>query len=217
MVHDLAKAFPPTLPNYLISKCADRPIRGSTEAIVRLKCLIGLAVVTSVFCLVDSAHAQQLAATFDQLRVLVKPGDTLTITDTAGRKVQGRLSEVTPSTLALNVAGRPQQFQHADVDMGEKRGPDSLKNGALTGLAVGGGLAALFVGAALSAGEEGGYWYLIALPAYSGMGASIGAGVDALIEGRRVIYARSNSATAKMNVMPIVARGRTGVMVSMGF
>jgi hypothetical protein len=110
MVHDLAKAFPPTLPNYLISKCADRPIRGSTEAIVRLKCVICVVVVTSVFCLVGPAHAQQLAATFDQLRVLVKPGDMLTITDTAGRKVQGRVSEVTPSMLALNAQADRNSF-----------------------------------------------------------------------------------------------------------
>jgi hypothetical protein len=103
------------------------------------------------------------------------------------------------------------------VDTVEKRGADSLKNGALTGSAVGGGLAALFVGGALSAGEDGGYWYLIALPGYAGMGAGIGAGVDALIEGRRVIYARSNSATAKMNVVPIISRGRASVMVSMRF
>jgi hypothetical protein len=121
------------------------------------------------------------------------------------------------SALVLDVSGQPRQFQEGDVDTVEKRGPDSLKNGALIGLGVGGGLAVLFVGAALSAGEDGGGWYLMTVPAYAGMGAGIGVGIDALIEGRRVIYAGSHQTKSNVSVSPILGRERKGVRLSMTF
>ena len=88
------------------------------------------------------AEAQELAGTFDQLRVLVKPGDTLTVVDDAGQRVRGKVVSLSNSVLNLTVSGTPRQFLSTDVNTIEKRGADSLKNGALIGLAVGGGIGA---------------------------------------------------------------------------
>ncbi len=169
-----------------------------------------LRLTALVLLSIAPAQAQELAGTFDQLRVLVKPGDTLTITDANGSRTQGRLSELTGSSMVLNVAGALRHFQGTDVDTIAKRGPDSLKNGALTGMAIGAGLTALAIGASGISSQDAGWVALVAL-LYGGVGAGIGVGVDALIEGNRVIYARSSSTT--FNIAPIV-RGRSkGLML----
>ena len=94
-----------------------------------------------------SADAQELAGTFEQLRVLVKTGDALTVTDGAGQPVRGKLAHLSASSLVLNVSGTNREFQSAEVNTIEKRGSDSLRNGALIGMAVGAGLAALAMAA----------------------------------------------------------------------
>lgn len=169
-----------------------------------------LRLTAVVLLSIAPAEAQELAGTFDQLRVLVKTGDTLTITAATGSRTQGRLSELTGSSIILNVSGAMRHFQSEDVDTVTKRGSDSLKNGALTGMAIGGGLAALAIGISGVSGEDSG-WVALASLVYGGIGAGIGVGVDALIEGDRVIYAKSTSTT--FNISPIV-RGRSkGVLL----
>lgn len=157
-----------------------------------------------------TAEAQQIAGTFDQLRVLVKPGDTLTITDAAGQRLRGKLADLSESSLVLEASGTRRVLQAADVDIIEKRGSDSLKNGALIGFSIGAGLVGSAIGA--STGE----WGYAALGAvvYGGIGAGIGVGIDALIEGRRVIYAGSRSTRSFFNIAPIVSRSRKGVLVT---
>ncbi len=158
-----------------------------------------------------TAEAQQIAGTFDQLRVLVKPGDTLTITDAAGQRLGGKLADLSDSSLVIEVAGTRRILQGAEVDIIEKRGSDSLKNGALIGLVIGAGLAGAALGAATG---EWGYAALNAL-VYGGMGAGIGAGLDALIEGQQVIYAAPRS-TRAFTIVPILSRSKKGVLLRVG-
>ena len=174
-------------------------------------------VVAFLIFAATSAQAQELAGTFEQLRVLVKAGDTVTVTDTAGQPVRGKLINLSSSSLSLNVSGTNREFQKANVNTITKRGSDSLKNGALIGMAVGGGLAA--VGIALMAAEGEADAGLIAGAAliYSGIGAGIGAGIDALVEGQRVIYANPGSPAARLSVVPVLRGPRKGVLVSLRF
>ena len=97
-------------------------------------------IVACLFLAATSAQAQELAGTFEQVRVLVKAGDTLTVTDTAGQPVRGKLVNLSSSSLRLNVSGTPREFQKVDVNTITKRGSDSLKNGALIGMVIGGSL-----------------------------------------------------------------------------
>jgi len=173
--------------------------------------LRALPIAALLLLIAASAEAQQFAGTFDQLRVLVKPGDMLTITDGSGQRMQGKLTQLSASSLMLDVSGALRQFQESDVDTIEKRGPDSLRNGALIGLGIAGGLGTLAI-ASVATGEEAGIVAVAAL-LYAGIGAGIGAGIDALIEGRRVIYAGSTSRRMTLNVSPILGRQQKGVMV----
>jgi hypothetical protein len=167
-----------------------------------------LAHIAILLLIAAPAQGQELAGTFDQLRVLIRAGDTLTITDASGQRVRGKLADLSATTLVLDTPGLRRTLQVTEVDIIQKRGADSLKNGALIGLGIGAGLSALAIGAAT---REGGYAAAGAL-FYGGIGAGIGAGVDALIEGQRVIYARSTSSTPGVSIAPIVTRSRQGVL-----
>jgi len=50
---------------------------------------------------VTRADAQQLAGSFEQLRVLVKPGEKIRVIDRAGQEVRGTVAELSSSSLAL--------------------------------------------------------------------------------------------------------------------
>ena len=139
-------------------------------------------------------------------------GDTLTVTDTSGSRVRGKLSQLSPSSLILDVSGAMREFRSGEVDRIEKRGADSLNNGALTGLAIGGGLGALVIGASVSDADPG--WLALAALLYGGLGAGIGAGVDALIEGPRIIYAGPRAAKTTVSVSPILRGQRKGILLS---
>jgi hypothetical protein len=172
-------------------------------------------IVSCVFLAATSAQAQELAGTFDQVRVLVKAGDTLIVTDTAGQPVRGKLVNLSPSSLSLNVSGSTREFQRVDVDTITRRGPDSLKNGALIGMAIGGSLAAVGMALTVAEGDADAAFFVGAALVYSGIGAGIGAGVDALIEGQRVIYANPGSPKAGLSVAPVIRGRRKGVLVSL--
>ena len=177
--------------------------------VARIAALIILAAAT--------AEAQELAGSFDQLRVLVKPGDTITVVDDSGQRVQGKVSSLSDSALSLTVSGTPRQFLSTEVNTIEKRGPDSLKNGALIGLAIGGGIGAAGMIALAATADDPGPFVAVGVLMYGGIGAGIGAGFDALIEGRRVIYARSGSARTTLTVAPMLGGSRKGVRVSLRF
>jgi len=65
-----------------------------------------LALWMSVPLLVSAplrAGAQVVATSFEELKAIVKPGDTIDVTETTGRKIKGRLGELSASSLELLV------------------------------------------------------------------------------------------------------------------
>jgi hypothetical protein len=46
-------------------------------------------------------EAQGVVSSFDQLGVLVKPGDKITVVDVTGREVEGRIGKLSRETLTL--------------------------------------------------------------------------------------------------------------------
>ena len=160
------------------------------------------------------ADAQELASDLSQLRVLVKPGDVLTVTDTGGQKIQGRLTQVDDSGIVLALRNnQTRQFEGQMVMTIEKRGGDSLKNGALIGLATGGVLGALG-GVGYANTYDGNYagWTVAYGLVYGGLGAAIGTGIDALITGNRMIFAKSRTT---LSVAPVLDRHRKGVVFAL--
>ena len=163
------------------------------------------------------AHAQGIANSFNELRLMVRTGDSLSVISNEGREVNGKLIDLSSQSLSIRVGDSQQEWQEGDVAMIRQRRHDSLANGALWGLAAGvssGGLLAAGLAALGGGGREG--TVALVAAAFGAMGAGIGAGVDALIAKRVPIFERRSAGTS-VGVTPILNTGRTGARVSIRF
>jgi hypothetical protein len=164
------------------------------------------------------AAAQGIARTFDQLQLLVRPGDTVSVTDDSGRETTGRIADLTATSLVFDQNGQQRQWREQDVVRIRQRRSDSLSNGALIGLAVGAGFGVAIVAADwdADADNEAGLAAL-AIALYGGIGAGIGVGVDAMIQKRQVIFERRSAPPAQISLVPILSATRKGALVSVRF
>lgn len=188
--------------------------QGLLMVIKQLLC-VTTSVVISVM-IVSAAEAQNLAGSFEQLQVLVKPGDIISVTDTTGRELKGRISSLSSTSLALLIDGTRRDLSESDITTIRQNRQDSVADGAKWGLGIGAGLG-LAAGVALASGD-GTASPLIPILAmvYGGLGAGVGAGLDALMMSNQVIYYKPNSA-ARLSISPLVTRERKGVLFSVGF
>ena len=160
---------------------------------------IAALVVVALLTLAGHVEAQELAGTFDQLRVLVETGDRIRVVDTSGQDIRGTIAAIGSASLTLDSGGTRRDLAERDIATIHQRRPDSVANGALWGFGVGAGLG-LFGGLALS-GADGSSAAIIPLITlmYGGLGAGVGAGVDALLSAERVIYARRTTASVRLD------------------
>ena len=165
-----------------------------------------------------AADAQEVAGTFDQLRVLVKAGDKITVSDDAGRETTGRVAELSSSSLALIADGQRHDLGADQVNTIRQRRSDSLANGARWGFGVGAGLG-LLAGIAIASeyDDEDGAFIAVATLIYGGLGAAVGVGVDAMISGNQIIYARRTAATGRISVRPFFTPQRQGAVMTIAF
>ena len=182
--------------------------------------LVSCLMAVSLLGVVPSARAQEIAATsFEQLKLLIRPGDSISVTDRTGTTSTGTVRGLSDSTLEVDLGGQPRAFVEPDVRTIRQRRGDSLTNGALWGLAVGAGLAAVSAslvgvdcyGTANCVGNVAG-----AIGTGAAMGAGIGVGIDALIKGRKVIY-QSPTGANRLNVVPLLTSHGKGVLLSLNF
>jgi hypothetical protein len=131
-----------------------------------------------------------VAASFEQLQVLVKPGNTVTVADAAGSEVSGRIESLTPSVLSLDLNGASRDFNEADVTVIRQRRGDSLANGAWWGFGVGAAIAALAIATCVECFTDEPGWMVAAVSIYGAMGTGFGVGIDALIRHEQTIYRR---------------------------
>jgi hypothetical protein len=164
------------------------------------------------------ASAQGIAKSFDELRLLVRTGDAVTVTDVAGREVTGKISALSPTSLSLQVDRQPREWSEADVATIKSRYRDSLGNGALIGLAIGAGTTAALIAASMESEDNVSGGEVAAVVAiYGGIGAGIGVGVDAMITRKRVIFEKPPTTGASIQLAPFLTRRRAGGLVSIRF
>jgi len=164
----------------------------------------------------QTAAAQGMAGSFAQLQVLVRPGDTVTITDASGVETEGRIAELSISTLALVTGGTRRELSEDDVTTVKQLWNDSLANGALYGAAGGAAFATtgiiVFRGEGLDAAEAA-----AVLGIYTAVGTGIGVAVDAMIRRHHVIYRRQPTLGVQMGISPWLTRHHQGVLVTVRF
>ena len=147
-----------------------------------------LGAILCVILTAAQADAQpRTARSFEQLQVLVKSGDRVGVEEATGEKVSGRILSLTSTELVLVTGAGRRTFHAGEALRIRQRRGDPLSNGAWTGLGIGVGLIAV---AAIADDSNilDGPILIVAGVIYGSLGASIGAGVDALIRRQQVIY-----------------------------
>jgi hypothetical protein len=179
------------------------------------------AAATLAFLLLPAlARSQEPVKSFDQLNTRLRNGDRIVVTDTKGREHKGHVVDLSASTLTLD-AGETRRLTVDDVQLVQDRSHDSLKNGALIGLASG-----LAIGGIAAADCARGYCefapgvvFAVAGGIYGGLGAAIGTGIDALIPGKkRIVYqAPDGKPSTRLMLSPVVTPHARGIALSMAF
>jgi len=181
------------------------------------KVAVVLAVI-SLLLAVALAAAQEPVRDFTQLNTRLRPGDTVWVTDAQGREIKGRIVALGADAFTLE-GGGGKTFASPDVATITVRRSDSLGNGALIGLGVGG----LGTGLACLATAEGAdqEWCYLAAVVYGGIGAAIGVGIDAMIPGKKLVAYRAPGSTgsspARLSIAPFVTPRVRGVAVAFSF
>ena len=151
-----------------------------------------VCVSAVALCAPQNAVAQE---SFAVVQSRVAPGDTVFVIDVTGAETRGQVVAVDVSAIRLNVKGTEREWEGAAVNRLDRRG-DPVKDGARRGLITGGVVGAVLgaiagatwansgsgstpVGGAFGLGLVG-----------TGLGVGIGVGLDALIQGRTLVYAR---------------------------
>ena len=124
---------------------------------------------------------------------------------TSGQELRGFLVDLSSTTLAMLVDGRRVEVPLERVLRIEGRN-DSVKDGAAYGAAIGGGLTALACAEALPTRI-----CVTAAVFYTGIGALVGAGVDALHKGRTIIYSKPAAVSLAVAPAPKGARAQLAI------
>jgi hypothetical protein len=179
---------------------------------------IGLMVVTLPFWFLTSLNAQtQSAQSFDQLQVLVKPGDKVYVRDLAGNVSKGKILGLSSTSLDLLTKSGARELAEADIlEIKQWRG-DSLVNGAVIGATAGGLIGLLPIIAMCSEVRNCAGPAAVGIALSAGIGAGIGVGFDALIPHKQTIYNGSSRALNRFKVSPVLGQSRKGVAVGFSF
>ncbi len=174
---------------------------------MRTKLFIAGLLAASAFLTPVAAPAQTVASSFDELRRVLKTGQTVIVTDTGGRQIKGKVSDVGSSALVILI---PQSRTFAESSVMEIEGTDSLWNGALLGAGIGTGFAMWDY--LIDPSEPGnGAIFTVAI----GLGTAIGAAIDKLLT-RGLLY-RAPPQMRNLKISALTENERRGVLVSVRF
>ena len=170
---------------------------------------------TAVLLLVSTpaVSAQDVATTFDELRLKVGRGVTVYVTENDGREYTATVVSVSATAFTVSVEGKDRRLEQPAVRRIRQRLPDSLWSGVVIGGGIGVALGALSVG--LADDCSGG---CAASPVISGATfAAIGAGIDALIAGKKVIYEPAAPGRTAWKLSPLIGRRAAGARLTVVF
>src|SRR5262245_4199999 len=155
----------------------------------------------------------------------VKTGQTVWAVMADGHEIKGKVIDFSQTSLEITHKGQSMSVPLADLERIEVR--DSVKNGAKIGAVPGAIVLGFLFGAAAEfsacplldprpCDSNAGAWTVVGGAAGAGAGWLIGAGIDRLIPGRKVVYL-SNGATAHVTVSPAVGPRGAGARVSVSW
>ena len=177
---------------------------------------IVMPTLAIVFALVTSpASAQAPARNLDELRLKVQAGDMIYVTEEGGRERAGRIVDLSPAALTVSFDGAPRVLSESSILRIRQRQSDSLWMGGVIGAGVGLGLGV----ASASFSEECSHHSTSSgcigpVLLMTGLSAAVGIGIDAMIQGRTVVY---ETPRLSAHVSPLMSPGGMGVRLSVQF
>jgi hypothetical protein len=177
------------------------------------------------------ARAQLIASSFDELQMTLKQGDPIQVTTANGDTLKGDVLDVSRQGLELRIrtprpdastpAAAQRRLLENDVRQILLEHRDSLWNGTLIGLAVAAFPGVVTIAYGLAAANDGyttGPEVAGAGIVMLGIGAGLGAAVDASIHRRTTVYFRPSAPrVSRLSVAPLLARRAGGARVSVQF
>ena len=166
----------------------------------------------------SSALAQVRVATLDELPRALSPGDFISVVQTTGGSVRGRLRRFGDIDLDLQAETQqaPPEQRRLDLKIplsaiqSLERPRDSSRNGALIGAGVGGGFSlAMFVHAAavdFNEIDEWGAGYLAAGAISTGIGALAGWAIDRAHSKPHIRFDAPSPGTVTIRAVPLLSR-----------
>jgi hypothetical protein len=166
-------------------------------------------------------EARQVSSLFEEVRAVVKPGDTVTVVDTVGRALSGQVDAISSTSLALVRKGHRTTFAESDVAEVRYSKRANVRRGAALGAGIGAGGAVALIVLDLIVGDGHGPCECAArqlrgIAYYAGLGAGIGVLSTAWAHEEATIV-RSAAQSRMLTFSPLVTRGRRGVAVTYGF
>jgi hypothetical protein len=148
------------------------------------------------------------------LEALLMPGMTAWITDASGREEKSRVVGVSSDVVTITVRDHVRRLRSTEIRRVRVRRSDSLINGALIG--AGAAVASGLVLCTLTEPWENCRDDVGPMMRIGAIGAGVGIGIDALVRGRRTIYAAAHG-SARLRAAPIISRHVRGLQVSLRF
>jgi hypothetical protein len=179
--------------------------------------LVGSIVVSAP----APSSAQQPVTSFSQLADLLKPGDSVSVTDAQGREVHGRIHALGSDALTLDGTKR-ELLPASAIQQVVRREGSRAGRGALWGL-IGGAMLGGVVGGSADDGVvcKDGSCALLGAAVFGGFGALTGAIVGTFVEGKPVVVYRAHDSRgaqpARLSVAPVVTPRTRGVAVAFAF
>lgn len=165
--------------------------------------------LTAAFLLFALAGPQSPQSAIATLPDTIQPGMTVTVVDAGGVVREGRVSDVTDGTIRLRRSGRVDEISVDDIVRVEKS--DSLRNGAIAGLALGvffGALPPLITDAP---GEGRNSFIVGSIVGNSIVWTALGTGLDAMFNNKRTLYERGRR--RDVLVSPLIGRSQAGAAI----
>lgn len=141
----------------------------------------------------------------------VKPFEKIYVRRASGEEVVGSFSRASEASLTVEVDGQTREIPASDVQQVWRRGGNRVHQGMFFGFLTGAAVADTFVAASEGSKSAG---FFVGTVAGGGAGLIWGAIIGAFVHERPVVY-RTTAPTVR--VMPVLAPGRAGVMVSARF
>ena len=174
-----------------------------------------VVVVLAALAMPVGARADDTARPLASISSLVKPSVYVHLRN--GGEMAGALLRVTDDEIVVVVNAAETRIPAANVSMVEVPG-DSLKNGFFIGAGIGCGLG-LLAGAAANDDDFGAGSIVAVSLVEAGVFGLIGAAIDALIDGRTVVYRASAgpSGARRLSLAPIMTARTKALLLRLHF